>query len=187
MRHFVYAATAALALVSLPALAATTDTTTNSNNSNSANSENYAEPWAPPAKHVAGLRHVASQIRSDLEQSGFTDIHIMPESFLVRAKNKQGMEVMMVVNPDSITAVTAYNASGDNSSNTASNSATSGENNDQAGQNAVKPGNGQTAQNGQASVAGSAKMQGTSEPNQVPASGAKSASNGSANETSKTQ
>ena len=43
---------------------------------------------------------------NNLQKSGFTDIKIMPESFLVRAKDQQGNPVMMVINPDSITAVT---------------------------------------------------------------------------------
>jgi hypothetical protein len=36
----------------------------------------------------------------------------MPESFLVRAKDKRGNPVMMLVNPDSITAVTEENSHG---------------------------------------------------------------------------
>jgi hypothetical protein len=39
------------------------------------------------------------------QQAGFTDIRIMPESFLVRAKDRDGNPVMMVINPDSITAI----------------------------------------------------------------------------------
>jgi hypothetical protein len=46
------------------------------------------------------------QITQQLSKAGFTDVHVMPESFLVRAKNPQGYPVMMVINPDSVTAVT---------------------------------------------------------------------------------
>jgi hypothetical protein len=55
-----------------------------------------------------------AQVKSNLEQAGFTDIRIMPESFLVRAKDKDGNPVMMVINPDSVTAITAM--SGDQGS-----------------------------------------------------------------------
>ena len=41
----------------------------------------------------------------------------MPQSFLVRAKDKSGDPVMMVINPDSVTAVTEYQ--GQNNSPTA--------------------------------------------------------------------
>jgi hypothetical protein len=46
------------------------------------------------------------KIHNELSQAGFTDIHVMPQSFLVRAKDSSGNPVMMVINPDSVTAVT---------------------------------------------------------------------------------
>jgi hypothetical protein len=49
---------------------------------------------------------IQQQVRDNLEEAGFTDIHIMPSSFLVRAKDRAGNPVMMVINPDSVTAVT---------------------------------------------------------------------------------
>ncbi len=51
--------------------------------------------------------HVRQQVKQDLQQAGFTNVQVMPESFLVRAKDKEGRPVMMVINPNSITAVTA--------------------------------------------------------------------------------
>lgn len=72
--------------------------------------------------------HVRQQVKQDLEQAGFSNVQVMPESFLVRAKDKQGRPVMMVINPDSITAVTEVggngqsgqsgSSSGNNNSNT---------------------------------------------------------------------
>ncbi|MDJ0387838.1 hypothetical protein QMO56_06905 [Roseomonas sp. E05] len=50
-------------------------------------------------------------MKQDLEQAGFTNVRVMPQSFLVRANDKQGRPVMMVINPDSITAVTAVGGS----------------------------------------------------------------------------
>jgi hypothetical protein len=49
---------------------------------------------------------ISARLRQSLTQAGFTDVHVMPESFLVRAKDKDGNPVMMVVNPDSVTSVT---------------------------------------------------------------------------------
>jgi hypothetical protein len=49
---------------------------------------------------------ITQQIRTNLQQAGFSDIKMMPSSFLVRAKDKDGNPVMMVINPDSVTAVT---------------------------------------------------------------------------------
>jgi hypothetical protein len=60
---------------------------------------------------------IAQQIRSNLEQAGFTNIKMMPGSFIVRAQDKDNNPVMMVINPDSITAVTeSRNASPGNNS-----------------------------------------------------------------------
>ncbi|HEY7246037.1 MAG TPA: hypothetical protein VH678_19370 [Xanthobacteraceae bacterium] len=53
-----------------------------------------------------GLRSVQQKVRQNLEQAGFTDIQLMPSSFLVRAKDRDGNPVMMVINPDSITEMT---------------------------------------------------------------------------------
>ncbi len=59
-----------------------------------------------------GKGNIRQQVQASLKQSGFTDIKIMPESFLVRAKDPQGRPVMMVINPDSVTAVTDLSAAG---------------------------------------------------------------------------
>jgi hypothetical protein len=40
-----------------------------------------------------------------LQQSGFSDIRVMPSSFMIRAKDKDGNPVVMSVSPDSVTEV----------------------------------------------------------------------------------
>ncbi len=68
---------------------------------------------------------IRQQVQNDLAQAGFTDIKVMPESFLVRAKDKSGNPVMMVINPDSVTAVTGVpstSGSGGGASNGSSSS-----------------------------------------------------------------
>jgi Protein of unknown function (DUF1236) len=59
---------------------------------------------------------IRAQLKSDLEQAGFTNVHIMQESFLVRATDRSGNPVMMVINPDSITEISATNPDGGNAS-----------------------------------------------------------------------
>lgn len=62
---------------------------------------------------------IQQQVKQNLSQAGFTNIQVLPESFLVRATDKSGNPVMMIINPDSLTAVTALgsqnNQSGSNS------------------------------------------------------------------------
>jgi hypothetical protein len=49
---------------------------------------------------------IRQQVQKNLQDAGSSDINIMPSSFLVRAKDKSGNPVMMVINPDSITTLT---------------------------------------------------------------------------------
>jgi hypothetical protein len=58
------------------------------------------------APNPQGPAHIGQKLRDDLAKAGFTNITIMPSSFLVLAKDSQGNRVMMIVNPDSLTEVT---------------------------------------------------------------------------------
>jgi len=64
--------------------------------------------------NTANLRQ---QLTNNLQQSGFTDVKIMPDSFLVQAKDKSGHPMTMFVSPDSITEVSATGSNGRNSDN----------------------------------------------------------------------
>ena len=58
------------------------------------------------APNPQGPAHLGQKLRDDLAKAGFTNITIMPSSFVVRAKDSQGNAVMMIINPDSLTEVT---------------------------------------------------------------------------------
>jgi hypothetical protein len=62
------------------------------------------------APNAQAPTHISQRLRDDLAKAGFTNITIMPSSFLVRAKDSQGNPVMMVINPDSLTEVTEQSA-----------------------------------------------------------------------------
>ena len=82
------------------------------------------ETSANPAATNGANMHIAQKLRADLDKAGFTNITIMPSSLLVRAKNSEGNPVMMVISPDSVTALTDE---GTQPSNSASNSKHMGE------------------------------------------------------------
>lgn len=65
-----------------------------------------AQSAEPQQSNASGAQAIQQQVQNNLQQAGFTDIQIMPSSFLVRAKDRAGNPVMMVINPDSVTAVT---------------------------------------------------------------------------------
>jgi hypothetical protein len=75
---------------------------------------------SPPPQNQQSVRN---QVKNNLEQAGFTDIQIVPSSFLVKAKDKNGNPVMMFINPDSMTSVTEISDSQRNSATTGSASA----------------------------------------------------------------
>ena len=58
---------------------------------------------SPPAQNQQSMQ---SRVKNNLEQAGFTNVQVMPSSFLVKATDKEGNPVMMVINPDSVTSVT---------------------------------------------------------------------------------
>jgi hypothetical protein len=103
-----------LATAAVPALAATTTNATTPAPSNSATNTNSPE--------ATNLRQ---QMQNDLSKAGFTDIKIMPESYLIRAKDSHGNPVMMVINPDSFTELTAVAPKSGATANSASNSTSS--------------------------------------------------------------
>ena len=71
----------------------------------SANSANTSTPSTTPLR---------DNIRGMLQRSGFSDIRVMPSSFMIRAKDQQGNPVMMSVSPDSITEISELGTSGRN-------------------------------------------------------------------------
>ncbi len=85
-----------------PTLAATTTNSSGPSSTTQGLSSNQTQ-----GGNQATTPAIEQKLRSSLSQAGFTDVHIMPQSFLVRAKDKDGNPVMMIINPDSMTAVTA--------------------------------------------------------------------------------
>jgi hypothetical protein len=47
------------------------------------------------------LEWIENELRTRLARAGFTDIEMIPTSFLVRAKDAAGNSVMLVLSPDS--------------------------------------------------------------------------------------
>jgi hypothetical protein len=57
---------------------------------------------APIASSKASLRE---QLMTDIQKAGFTDVVVKPDSVLVRAKDKNGTPVTMLIDPDSVTEI----------------------------------------------------------------------------------
>jgi len=100
------------AVIATPALAANTPGVQNDN------AHNHASNPAPTT--------IREKLADNLAKAGFTDIKIMPESFLIRAKDADGNPVMMVINPDSLTAMTQISAPASGNQKTSGNNANGG-------------------------------------------------------------
>ena len=55
------------------------------------------------------LRSIEGSIQMRLALAGFTDIAMVPTSFLVRAKDRDGKPVMLMLSPDGIADLNAVN------------------------------------------------------------------------------
>ena len=71
----------------------------------------------------SGLRQ---QLTNSLQQSGFTNIKVVPDSFLVQANDKSGNPVTMFIGPNSATEMTTVGSNDQTSGSTAGNSETRG-------------------------------------------------------------
>jgi hypothetical protein len=52
------------------------------------------------------------QMTQNLQESGFTDVKVMPNSFLVQANDKSGNPVKMFITPNSMAEITIHTKSG---------------------------------------------------------------------------
>jgi len=51
-------------------------------------------------------RQVMQKIHDDLTAKGFTDVRVVPSSFIVSGTNKEGQPVMLLIGPNSVTVLT---------------------------------------------------------------------------------
>jgi len=68
----------------------------------------------PPAttKTQTGGTNLQQQVTTNLQNSGFTNVKVMPDSFLIRATDKSGNPVTMFIGPNSVSEVTTVGANG---------------------------------------------------------------------------
>src|SRR5262249_51449752 len=60
------------------------------------------------AQNTNSASDLPDQVKNDLKQAGFSDVQVVPQSFLVRAKDKNGQPIMMLISGNSIMAIPGY-------------------------------------------------------------------------------
>ncbi len=53
-------------------------------------------------QNTNGASEVPDQVKNELAQAGFSDVQVVPGTFLVQAKDKNGQPVMMLIHENSI-------------------------------------------------------------------------------------
>ena len=128
MQKTFLALTAAASLLAVPALAQSNQSnSTQSNQANSGSSaagQSSSQAGASQQMSQADLTQLQHKITSDLQQDGYKNVRVVPNSFLVHAENKQGHPVVMIINPDSVFAMTTVDASGNGNPGSAQGNAT---------------------------------------------------------------
>jgi hypothetical protein len=128
MRLSILATGTALLLCTTAAIAQTNAPNSMTAPSASSASNNSTNTTAPLRDNIRGM----------LQKSGFTDISVLPSSFMIRAKDQQGNPVVMSVSPDSVTEISELGTSGSNGSG--DNSGKNGSANDASGPQFVSVG-----------------------------------------------
>ena len=62
--------------------------------------------YAKSGGAASNAPRLSSQIRDKLTSEGFTNVKVMPRSFLVTAKDKRGAPVVMMIRPKSLAVLT---------------------------------------------------------------------------------
>lgn len=106
MQKLAIAVIGAASLFALPVLAQTNSNGTSSSNSGSSSSASNA----PMSQ--ASMAQMQQKITSDLQKDGYKDVRVVPNSFLIHAQNKEGQPVVMIINPNSVFAVTSVGNTG---------------------------------------------------------------------------
>ena len=121
---------AATLLLSSPALAQST-----TSKQGQSNQQVQQNPPANPQTNATPqlTAKIAQQIRSNLEQAGFKDIKLMPSSFIVRAQDQNNNTVVMVINPESVEAITESNKDNSMDRGTVGQGSTTPSNSDSSG------------------------------------------------------
>lgn len=58
--------------------------------------------------HHRMVAHEIHDMRQALQRAGLTNVHIVPRSFLVRAQDQEGRQVLMIVSPHSVEEMMAF-------------------------------------------------------------------------------
>lgn len=110
MRALLIPIIAAASFAALPALAQSSSTSSNPNTT--AGTQNSS----------MSADQIEQKLHTNLSKAGYTDIKIVPGSFLVSAKDSDGQPTQMMISPHSVVAMTAMQSNSGSGSSSGSGS-----------------------------------------------------------------
>lgn len=109
MRIPAFPIVASFVLLAAPAFAQSSGMTTTSPSSTSASSSTSSAADMTSGGKLS--MDTQQKIRQSLEQSGFKDIRVVPESFVIHAQAPDGSHIVMMMSPDEVTGVIEHTGS----------------------------------------------------------------------------
>jgi len=101
MRIRAFPIVASFALFAVPALAQTS-TISGSQPYQNSTSPNASSGQQSSGQHQGITSDTQQKIRQSLENSGFRNVQVMPEAFVIRAQAPDGSRVVMLLRPDEL-------------------------------------------------------------------------------------
>jgi hypothetical protein len=86
-----------------------------------------AETAAQTSDTSGKITSIRQDLRNDLQSAGFTNVRVIPDSFLVQAKDRSGQPVAMIINPHSMTEIVDEGSIDESGSKTAQAGAVTGQ------------------------------------------------------------
>jgi hypothetical protein len=84
--------------------------TSNSNSGVQNNPNPGAQSWSQSSDGYGITADTQQKIRQSLEQSGFRNVQVVPQSFVVRAQSPDGSHIVMFMSPDQFAELAFQNA-----------------------------------------------------------------------------
>lgn len=106
MKYLPATAVFALALITGGVASAANTTSTQAANTPASSASVTANANSTKGADQINHTNLRQDLQDKLSKAGFTDIKVMPSSFYIQAKDKNGQPVAMVIGPDSFVEVT---------------------------------------------------------------------------------
>lgn len=105
MRHPTLLLVASFIMLAGPAVAQTSSTTGSSARNDASSSSSSASSSSQLPRDTAVTVDTQQKLKQSLEQSGFKNVLVLPEAYIIHAQAPDGSKIVMEISPDQMQAV----------------------------------------------------------------------------------